>query len=149
MTLISKLKTGIIAASLMLLGTLSTTDAQTTAEMINNSDNSVVFRIENLDKEITPTKILLVYDSNLITLETTSTKANMFRTSASSTSSVSHFSAASALASSLAVDMEKERDVEDWMLQPFETVADNKLNLAADTEEDIDIEPWMTDLNKW
>lgn len=144
-----KLGTKIIAVTLLLFGLSTLSFAQTTAKLVNSSDNAVVFTIENLEEAETPNKILLVYDSNLITLESTSTKARMVRASYKSNTKESHFNATSALAFALAEDIEREQEIEEWMHRPFETKINYSHAAVADKEEEIELEPWMTDLTKW
>ena len=149
MALQKRLLKGFLAAFVMLLWYAPFTNAQTVTEIINNPDNSIVFRIENLNTDNSPTKILLVYDSNLITLETTSVKTNMYHAKSNTASSMMKYSPAAALASTLAVELEKELEVEEWMLEPF-TIAQNTNDyLKTDSEEELSIEEWMYDLNSW
>ena len=148
MAQIFKLGTKILTVTLLLFGLSTFSNAQT-AKLVNSSDNAVVFTIENLEEAKTPNKILLVYDSNLITLETTSTKARLFRTADRSKNTVSHFNASSALAAALAEDIEREQEIEDWMNSPFDTEINYSLALVADKEEELVLEPWMTDLKSW
>jgi hypothetical protein len=149
MTPYEKTLKGFIAAILLLLCVNVSINAQTTAEMISDSDNSVVFRIDNLSEDQKPTKILLVYDSNLITLESTSRRARFFRTKSNIYNAPESYRKAMALSSTLAVEYEQEQEIEDWMLQPFESNKGQIALLTVDKEEEMEVEDWMTNLNSW
>lgn len=125
-------------------------NTQTVAEVISDSDNSVVFRIENINTEKSPTKILLVYDSNLITLETEGVSSRLYQQKTSYVASGrSNSSAASALALTLAVEFERDIEVEEWMLQPFDTQLAANNYTRTDVEPEIKLESWMYDLSTW
>jgi hypothetical protein len=149
MKLQKKTLLGILAALLLLLGNYPVLNAQTLTEMYSDTDNSIVFRVEILKTNDSPTKILLVFDSNLITLETTSSKAKIFKSLSNSDRSMNNYNSTLALKSALIVEKEKELAIEDWMLSPFETNANPTVDLVSDQEEEIALENWMLDLNAW
>lgn len=137
----------ILTTVILLLAVATFIHAQTVVEVVNDTENSVVFRIENIDVKESPQKIVLVYDSNLITLESTSIKTRFMQSSEFLNTS-SSYSAPAAMASTLAVEFEKEQELEEWMLQPFQPTASNTSN-RADKEPEMNIESWMYDLDSW
>ncbi|HBH47872.1 MAG TPA: hypothetical protein DDX98_04495 [Bacteroidales bacterium] len=139
---------GTVAAFLLLFCGALLTHAQTTiAELYDVNENEVLFRIENLNKNETPSRILLVYDSSVITLESTSARTKSYGSEAETYAALESFRAAAALNALLAVEIERELELEDWMLQPF-THAQSAY-LDTDYEEELALESWMTDLNSW
>ncbi|HBH47453.1 MAG TPA: hypothetical protein DDX98_02385 [Bacteroidales bacterium] len=48
-----------------------------------------------------------------------------------------------------AEEIEKEMDIEEWMLIPFTIHSNNSSLFEIEYEEDIDLEPWMNDLSAW
>lgn len=135
-----------ILATLMLLFSVSS-NAQTRGHFLNESDHSVVLRVES-DKRIDkPAKIILVYDSNLITLESTSSVARSYKSRSNPTEN--YYTAASQLEWVLAVEIEGDIPLEDWMLSPFGPETLQPCYLKEETEEELVLEPWMLDLSTW
>lgn len=145
-----KLKTvGIVAILSLLLSVFAGLNAQTIGQVINETNNSMVLRLESQEKLYAPSKIMLVYDSNTITLESTSGLARVVNTTSPMRYGHS-YSMSSALAMALVVDLEDEMEIEDWMLEPFDFAADETaLLLKQDEEDEMSLEPWMTDLSLW
>lgn len=137
----------ILATVALLFLSLTFISAQSVVEVVNDTDHSVVFRIDNIDIEETPQKIVLVYDSNLITLESTSVKTRFIRSNTRTNANVNNKNEATAMVSMLAVEFEKEMEIENWMLHSFETTA--MAIQKTDNEEEIVIEDWMTNLDSW
>lgn len=145
-----KFKTvGIVAILVLLVSVFAGLNAQTIGEVINETSNSMVLRLESQEKLDAPSKIMLVYDSNTITLESTSGLARAVNTS-SGLSYGHSYSMSSALAMALVVDLEDEMEIEDWMLEPFDlAAAETAMLLKQDEEDEMSLEPWMTDLSLW
>lgn len=139
---------GIVTTLVLLLPVFAFVNAQTIGEVINETSNSMVLRLESKDKLDAPAKIMLVYDSNMITLESTSVMTRGMGVS-SSRSYGSSYKMSSALAVALIEDIEDDIELEEWMLQPFEMEASRASLLKQDEEEEMELEPWMTDLNHW
>lgn len=139
---------GLIATFMLLLPVFALVDAQTIGEVINETSNSMVLRLESKEKLDAPSKIMLVYDSNMITLESTSGVARNYSAS-SSMKYGNSFSSSSALAMALVVDLEDDIALEEWMLEPFEMQAQAPSYLKLEEEEEMALEPWMTDLSHW
>lgn len=137
----------IFAASLLALGSLPL-KSQTVARIYEQTANKVVFTIENLKENTKPSKIILVYDSNLIALESTPENNNLLRNKHSRNHTFFYYSAANALSSTLKEDVEQEIALEEWMLKPF-ACESSKSVADSEQEEEIKIEPWMTDLTQW
>ncbi len=136
-----------MAASLLILVSMPT-KSQTVARLSDQSENKVVFTIENLKEKAKPSKIILVYDSNLIALESTTVTSNLLKNKRSRNHTFIYYSAVNAMSSILKEDVENEIALEEWMLKPFACQSSSR---EADNEQegDIQIEPWMTDLTKW
>lgn len=149
MALYRKLNKGFLAIGILLLGAGTLINAQTTAKILDSSENEVVFKVENLQSDQTPTKILLVFDSNLITLESTSTKTKKYNTYFLTSPKKERYSSANNMEWLLAVDMEKEMEVEEWMTHSFNTKSSLESFLEVEQEEEIPLEDWMTDLESW
>jgi len=140
----------ILTGTVILLIMCLSTSAQTVAEVISDSENSVVFRIENIDANQSPTRIVLVYDSNLITLESESSNSSrLFNQKTTYSSSTQQYNAASVLASALAVEIEREVEIEDWMMKPFDIKGTTAFYAKADKEPELSVEEWMYDLSTW
>lgn len=133
----------LILPMVLLIGSVA---GQTTIEIYNEEDNTIVLKLKSNDNIDTFNKIVLVYDSNQITLETTSPLAKKIITSNTVWTNV-NTSAASA-SSSFVVDEEEDIELEEWMMKPF-AIKNSSADLLPDEEEDIPLEPWMTDLSTW
>lgn len=137
-----------LAVSLLTIGSLPL-KSQTVARISEQTANKVVFTIENLKENTKPSKIILVYDLNLIALESTPENNNLLRNKHSRNHSFFYYSAANALSSTLKEDVEQEIALEGWMLKPFASASTSKVADSEQVEEEIKIEAWMTDLTQW
>jgi hypothetical protein len=126
----------------LLIGSVA---AQTTIEIYNEEDNTIVLKLKSKDNIDTFNKIVLVYDSNQITLESTSPLAKKIITSNPVWTNVNTTATAS---SYFVVDEEEDIELEEWMMKPF-AIKNSSTDLLTDEEEDIPLEPWMTDLSTW
>jgi hypothetical protein len=141
---------GIIATLMLLLPVFTFVDAQTIGEVVNETSNSMVLRLESKEKLNAPSKIMLVYDSNMITLESTSGVIRRYSSSSSSSKNYENsYNSYSALEMALVVDLEDDIELEEWMLEPFELQAEATSYLKLEEDEEIVLEPWMTDLSHW
>ncbi len=146
MTLFRKYIKGFLAIGISLVGFYSFATGQVTAELQNNASDEVVIKVANINENKSPEKILLVYDSTLITLESLADNLTMSnRTSAT----MNYFSSMSSMEALLAEEMEKDQAVEKWMLKPFKTKTSFEEALITEEEEEAPIEDWMTDLSQW
>jgi hypothetical protein len=141
---------GIIATLMLLLPVFTFVDAQTIGEVVNETSNSMLLRLESKEKLNAPSKIMLVYDSNMITLESTSGVIRRYSSSSSSSKNYENsYNSYSALEMALVVDLEDDIELEEWMLEPFELQAEATSYLKLEEDEEIVLEPWMTDLSHW
>ncbi len=140
---------GIIATLMLLLPVFTFVDAQTIGEVVNETSNSMLLRLESKEKLNAPSKIMLVYDSNMITLESTSGVIRRYSSSSSSKNYENSYNSYSALEMALVVDLEDDIELEEWMLEPFELQAEATSYLKLEEDEEIVLEPWMTDLSHW
>jgi hypothetical protein len=120
--------------------------AQTSIEIFNESDNTIILKLTTSKQQASQQKIVLVYDSNMIALESTSARAKnlLHNNSVPEGNSTS----ASSLSYLSETDTEEDIQIEGWMLKPF-TPQYNTNEFSADKEEDIPLEAWMTDLSQW
>lgn len=133
----------LILPMVLLIGSVA---GQTTIEIYNEEDNTIVLKLKSNDNIDTFNKIVLVYDSNQITLETTSPLAKKIITSNTVWTNVNTSTATAS--SSFIVDEEEDIELEEWMMKPF-AIKNSSADLLPDEEEDIPLEPWMTDLSTW
>lgn len=132
------------SALLMLMVLLAVSAiAQTSIEIFNESDNTIILKFTSESKADSPNKVVLVYDSNMIALESTSNLAKKILYNNTVTTKNLEM-----LNSISVVDAEDEIEIEEWMLKPF-TTQNNKAESTVDAEEEIPLEPWMTDLSMW
>lgn len=133
----------LILPMVLLIGSVA---GQTTIEIYNEEDNTIVLKLKSNDNIDTFNKIVLVYDSNQITLESTSPLAKKIITSNTVWTNVNTSTATAS--SSFIVDEEEDIELEEWMMKPF-AIKNSSTDLLPDEEEDIPLEPWMTDLSTW
>ncbi len=146
MTLFRKYFKGFVTSSILLFCFFSSLTGQATAEVLDHSSDEVVIKIENTNEKEKPDKILLVYDSTLITLESTATSYNTLNRTNTNTL---YFSSLNSMEALLAEEIEKDVEVEKWMLKPFKTQFNFENAFKTDKEEDTPLEAWMSDLSKW
>ena len=146
MRTLKKFSIGLFATSLLLFAAVGINNAQTKGEVIKETNKSMVLRIESNNALAKPSKILFVYETDLITHESSSLAKEYKLVSLKS--GARHYSAGSgsSLASALELETEEEMEIEDWMLRPFNSPP---AYLIPEKEEEMAIEPWMTDLSLW
>ncbi|MBN2486030.1 MAG: hypothetical protein JXB34_08645 [Bacteroidales bacterium] len=130
---------------LLLILTVTSATAQTSFEIFKEPGNTLVLKLKNDSKPTIPDKIVLVYDSNMISLEPTSPTVQRLLNENYPVVNILPVSILPALSE---VDYEADMELEDWMLKPFINEKSNT-DLTPDIEEEMPVEPWMTDLGKW
>lgn len=143
----SKNYRNIFIAIALLLPAAQLLSAQTIAEIYSENNNSFIIKVEGLKDSDKPERILLIYDSNLIALETEAFTQSSLSFNSSPKMDFASYSM-SAMSSYLQPDYEEEMLVEDWMLSSFDQVRVNG-NIPVDEEEEMPMEAWMVDLNSW
>jgi hypothetical protein len=132
-----------LLTTFVLLGPLFTT-AQSPAvvDVLRDNDNSLILQLNTEEGISRPNKILLVYDSNIIALESSNYHPvnNVSKTYFYSNSMSGNLA--------FAEEIEKDIEIEDWMLRPFKAEYSQEY-LIPQEEEVMAIEPWMTDLAHW
>lgn len=140
--------TGVLMLLLTSLLVHAEVKAQTVTEYYDEDENVVILKLEDFNKTDAPVKVILVYDSNLIALETT----NCYQLNDRFTGTVvtTCFSAASGGASGyMTEDDEEGIPLEDWMLDPFEFKKNLPVDFINDEEDEIELESWMLTPETW
>ncbi len=124
-------------ATLLLVGGLSFTSAQTSVNISKNDDFSSLH--DNVVALVEPTESL--GDSNVVALDAA---AGTYRSMDRSSAELAIDAMNDILYSE---DFESDLNLEDWMLQPFkESTSDVP---AIVDEEEMPLESWMLNLNEW
>lgn len=140
---------GLLAATMMLLSFISFLNAQPTEDPKTDNKNEVHIQIVSEEYLESPLQVVLVYDSELTSLESGLTYA--LNTSVTTSSFArGAYSASSMLESALYEEMEQEIPLEEWMLEPFELESASAFSDdIEEDEEEVLLEAWMTDLKVW
>jgi hypothetical protein len=142
-------KFGVMLVSVFILSQLTgiTLRAQSVINIFDNNDNSVTLHFVGQEKIKKPDKILFVYDSNIITLESSGSYTNLYKSLTENLETGDNFGD---LMDNFAMaeEIEQEIEIEAWMLRPFDRDY-FKGCLIPEEECDMSIEPWMTDLDQW
>lgn len=143
-TMRKQILTGIgLLTTIMLLGSLRTlAQAQIVVDILEDTDNSLLLQLSNKDGISRPDKILFIYDSNVITLESSDYQ------NVHSYSEINPYINSSSVNFALAEEIERDIEIEAWMLRPFRKEYFQEC-LLPQKEEEIAVEPWMTDLKQW
>ncbi|MBN1118330.1 MAG: hypothetical protein JXA77_14060 [Bacteroidales bacterium] len=129
-------------------GLLAVSYAQTVVNIYDENDDKLIIELKSLSTDAkSVANIVLVYDSNQFSIETESMLSNTDNVNITF-SATDRYLTKSELSSLLAVEMEEDIQMEDWMMKPFECA---KLQdcLKPQKDEEMQIEPWMTDLSYW
>lgn len=135
-------KIGLLTTFVLLGSLVVTAQSKVVIDVLKDTDNSLLLQLSNEEGISRPNKILFVYDSNIIALESSSYH------SAQGASNIYFYSNSNSENLIFAEEIEKDIELEDWMLRPFKTGHLQEF-LAPQEEEEIAIEPWMTNLNHW